>query len=219
MTAQVPEILFYKGNRLDLCAQPLSGYLRKRPESRRPEFMWRSTACWRGYVGTWRIDEGRLFLLDLQGVIRTEAGPVEARLATAMPWLRPPVPATWYTGELRCPEGRLLDYVHAGYASLYERDRIFHVEKGEIVAEWLRINPPPPLVYRIAPDGTRVRKAWMAEMAYELEDPFAPDEMPVGHKIWGIPPEDRDADEEDGSRDDGYVIGGALIRPLKSDPA
>ena len=228
MTAQVPEILIHRGKTLDLCSTPLDDYLRRlrkpskrrttraepeeREEKRRPAFRAPSTACYRGYVGRWEIREGKLYLLDLEGVVA--AGPdtdrvEEVDLRGAMPWLSPPVLATWFTGELRCVEGRLLDYVHAGFASLYERDRFFDICRGEVEGEFVRLNPPPPIIYEVAPDGTRIAGERCGPLADKIADPSLPDEAIQGYEVWGTPPAD-DEDEEEG-----YVVGAALWYPLE----
>jgi hypothetical protein len=38
--------------------------------------------------------------------------------------------AEWYTGTLFVPCGRMLEYVHAAYASRFEREMRIHIEKG-----------------------------------------------------------------------------------------
>jgi hypothetical protein len=43
--------------------------------------------------------------------------------------------AHWYTGEMRCPQGELLKYVHGGYASSYEKDLFIDVRQGVVVGE------------------------------------------------------------------------------------
>jgi hypothetical protein len=43
--------------------------------------------------------------------------------------------ASWYSGELRVPEGKLLQYVHMGYGSVYERERFIQVKAGVVVSE------------------------------------------------------------------------------------
>jgi hypothetical protein len=39
------------------------------------------------------------------------------------------------TGEYRCPMGKLLNYVHMGYASLHEKDLFLAFKQGELVSE------------------------------------------------------------------------------------
>jgi hypothetical protein len=55
-----------------------------------------------------------------------------------------PVFADWYSGELRIPEGEMIQYVHGGYGTTYERDRLILIERGRFVRSWVRKNDPPP---------------------------------------------------------------------------
>lgn len=209
MTAQVPEILLHRGRRLDLCAQPLFPWLRRLRGRRRRTFAPPSTACWRGYVGTWSIVEGRLCLVALEGLLKVPGGDGfevrEVTLETAFPWLDGPLQATWVDEDLRCPEGRLIDYAHHGYASRYERDRILRIAGGLLVDEFLRFNPPAPLVYRIAPDGTRTCVDDAGRAPHAIADPFPPDEEPVAHRYFGRPPVEEEGGAQAGG---GYAIAG-----------
>jgi hypothetical protein len=202
VTAQIPDTLLLRGKQYALCNTPLDEYLRRLRKSRRPDFRPTSSACWRGYTAFWEVRDDLLYLVDLEGLAAREDAFVDVRIGEALPWLAPPVPATWVTGELRCPEGRLVSYVHAGFASGYERDRLIWVEKGRVVEEWLRVNPPEAEWYRIGSDGGRTRVEHRGREARELEDPFAPDEPPRGYRFWGNPPPPDEDDEED------YVLGG-----------
>ena len=48
--------------------------------------------------------------------------------------------AHWYSGRIRVPRGKLLKYVHAGYASIYERDLLLDFERGVLVASMEKHN-------------------------------------------------------------------------------
>jgi hypothetical protein len=76
-----------------------------------------STACWRGYVGTWEIKDGRLYLRSVIGRYRLET----------------PMLADWVSEVLRIPQGRLLEYVHMGFESTYEREVLITVKAGIVV--------------------------------------------------------------------------------------
>ena len=39
----------------------------------------------------------------------------------------------WYSGTIRLPQGKLLNYVHGGYGSTYEQDVLLHIEQGVLV--------------------------------------------------------------------------------------
>ena len=48
--------------------------------------------------------------------------------------------AHWYSGVLRIPQGELLEYVHAGYGSIYEKDLLIDVENGVVINTSTRVN-------------------------------------------------------------------------------
>ena len=78
-----------------------------------------STACWRGYLGTWEVRGGRLYLVSVIG--RYEMLGDE------------PLFAEWVSGVLIIPRGELLKYVHMGFESVYERELRLTVEAGVVV--------------------------------------------------------------------------------------
>lgn len=207
MTAQIPDRLIHRGRTLDLCARLLDDYLMRLPKSRRPIFLPESTAHWRGYLGTWEFRDGRLLLTAVEGWFHLGGGePREASLDACFPWLHGrPLHARWVTEELRCPEGRLRAYVHAGFASEYERDRIFVVRRGMLIEEWLVYNPPAPLHYQIQPDGARRYYAGpSARPEHEAPDPFPADAPVEPWRLWGDP--DWDIEGPGESEDQGWQI-------------
>lgn len=126
MTAQVPERIVIDGQDQSLFDCPLSDWF-ELSETRSP-FKGRSTALWRGYVGRWALEGGRLYLVGLKG---SSTDGSELGLDALFPgW--PRVFAHWYTGTLRVPQGRLLNYVHGGFASRYERDLMIDVRRGVV---------------------------------------------------------------------------------------
>lgn len=130
---------------------------------------------------------------------------VEATLATALPWVKGSLPATWVDDRIRCPEGRLVSYVHNGFASRYERDRFFDFAHGRLMDELVVLNPPEPITYRIQPDGSRTCVDGSSHE--EIPDPLQGDDLGNAHKAWGLPP----AHDQEG--DEGYVIGGEYRFP------
>jgi len=133
MTAQAAEILHYKGRELALCAEPLDLYLANNDIKFDSESI--STACWRGYIGEWLIESRRLYLI---GITDLDDKPIA--LSKIFPDNPKRVFAHWVTGELRCPEGKLLNYIHMGYASIHERDLFLEFRQGELIAERLVYN-------------------------------------------------------------------------------
>jgi hypothetical protein len=65
MTAQVFEILIYKGNTFGMACNPFSQYLIKNNLDLRLRAP--NTALWRGYIGEWEITENRLYLTKISG--------------------------------------------------------------------------------------------------------------------------------------------------------
>lgn len=67
-TAQVPDLIIYKGDTLILHANPLESYYNK--DNPRPKHFYvsgyGSTACWRGYQAIWEIKDNKLYLNAIQ---------------------------------------------------------------------------------------------------------------------------------------------------------
>jgi len=138
MTAQVSEKLLYEGKSIFLFSEPLSLYLMQN----QIRFTSPHTANWRGYVGTWEIIEAdgaeRLYLVGIEAHKDYET-------ILTLPDLFPgfdKVFAHWFTGELRCPQGSLVEYVHMGYASTYEYELFLEFKQGVLVHKYAIHNKP-----------------------------------------------------------------------------
>ena len=138
MTAQFSEHLLYQGQELTLCAEPLGPLLQFSGTTLKFEAT--CTALWRGYVGTWSIDNDRLYLAKLSGNVVTDGQEHEVGLEALFPDYTDGVFAHWFTGVLRCPSGALLNYVHGGYASTYEKDLFLRVQRGVVLEERIVVN-------------------------------------------------------------------------------
>ena len=125
MTAQIPENLIYEGQQVPMCTHPLSDYFALGGKHLKSEM--NCTALVRRYIGRWEIFDGRLYLIALHG--KLEDGK-EASLATLFPDYPDRVFAHWYSGTLRIPQGKRLNYVHQGYQSVFERDLYLEIERG-----------------------------------------------------------------------------------------
>jgi hypothetical protein len=128
VTAQVPEQLILDGVRtwMAFCPPLPQGHPRivepaddDRNGGSDDVAVTRSTACWRRYVGTWEIRQGRLYLIRLVG---------QYELAGVGPLF-----ADWFTGVLRIPRGEVLLYVHMGFGSLHEEELHIRIEAGVVV--------------------------------------------------------------------------------------
>ena len=122
MTAQALETIIYNGEEYGMASEPLSDYL----EKTKILFISPHTALWRGYYGKWKIENNRLFLVELKAYI---TGHQEVGLDFLFPGEQK-VFADWFTGTIRIHQGEILQYVHMGYESVYEKDLIIEFEKG-----------------------------------------------------------------------------------------
>ena len=205
MTAQMPEILIHRGQRLAMTATPLCAYIRRRSKHKRPKLVWFSTACWRRYVGTWEIRDDFLTLVALETLLDADGRIVEADLQTTLPWVRSQLRATWFSGVVRCPEGRLLRYAHNAFQSTYERDRQFFVSNGRVMDEVVEVKPPLSLLYRIQADGGRQYIEDYGDNGGS-PDPLEGRPLTDAYVFWGQKPQtERDADE-------GYLVAGECRR-------
>jgi len=151
-TVQVPDVIIIDGRNESLETTPLAPYL-----SAHPKVMPRSddpaADNWRGYVATWEILDGKLFLRKIDVAFRnSEALPdedtriIKNMIHNLFPDSRAVV-ATWYSGALVIPRGKLVKYVHMGYGSTYERYTIVTVNQG-VVARKLDLSAEDFAKYR-----------------------------------------------------------------------
>ena len=137
-TGQAGEWIIIGNDTLQMLACPLEAdsALASRVRERLPK-EGINTGLWRGYVGLWRLEEGKLFLekieyedyhedtgyesreLDLDGIFDAymEDGRVFAR---------------WFSGELRVVDGNMVHYEHMGFARHYECETVYTLRDGRV---------------------------------------------------------------------------------------
>lgn len=128
MTAQIHEKLIFEGEESSMAFCPpipddhprIRRLSLEEMQKERTDLPIFSTACWRGYVGTWELREGLFYLLGLTG---------RYKLIGDGPLL-----ADWFSGVIRIPRGNLLHYVHMGFGSVYEEEIHVKIERGEVTA-------------------------------------------------------------------------------------
>ena len=153
MSEQVGERLSYKGEIITLNVDPLAQYLETRKDI---VFGPMSTACWRGYTGTWEIKDNKLFLIHLKACIFTD--PDTPKYERDLNYLFPDqeiVFADWFTGQISIPMGEILKapfkippidetkkvirlevFVKRGDPGfIFEKDLILEFKDGVIVSE------------------------------------------------------------------------------------
>ena len=140
-TAQRSDNLRLDGKLYAIFTNPLAPYLRENPD-KLPKSEVISTSLWRGYVATWEIKNQLLLLADVE-ILQSVSKPGEAgrstELKSVMGQMFPgekEVVAHWFSGHIIIPDGKLVNYVHMGYASTYEKYILIRVEKGAVTRQW-----------------------------------------------------------------------------------
>ena len=125
MTAQYKEMLIYEGKLSAMAFCPLLPENDARiiklndDEIEDIDSMFFSTACWREYIGTWVIEGGKFYLLNIIGRYKITSDS--------------PIFADWFSGVLRIVEGKKLLYVHMGFGTVYEKEIHIKISKGSVI--------------------------------------------------------------------------------------
>jgi hypothetical protein len=131
---QVPDSLRYKGKQYNLFSTPLEAYFARHPKRRlKPKIV--STDCWRGYMAGWEIRDTHLQLVSLRDCDRKP-------LAPGITQLKKGARASWFSGVLRVPLGKKIQFVHQGFHSQYEKDLLIWLRRGKVVRERVFDNRP-----------------------------------------------------------------------------
>ena len=145
-----------------------------------------NSGCWRRYIGTWAIRDGQLFLDNLRFCAGSQSFPLGTQViqngatntytspvALLLPGKSLPFKADWFSGVIRLPQGRQLQYVHMGFGSIYERDHFIKFEKGRVVAEKTVNNLDDPKLYTSQSDLEWQQIGKMTEVGGVVtDDPF-----------------------------------------------
>jgi len=136
MTIQAGDILSYNGEKTTIATEPLKSYLETRSDV---GFIYKSTALLRGYIGTWEIKNKQLYLVSFVGF-------VDNNKKVDLNYLFPnkiEVFADWFSGDIRIPEGELLEKINLGYASVFEKEQILTFKEGILISKTVKDNTKP----------------------------------------------------------------------------
>jgi len=104
-------------------------------------------------MGTWAVREDQLYLAEIRmrdgmpwgkvinaeerelGDALDEPNKCQVTPETLFPGQSLPIFASWFTGILRLVQGDVIDYVHGGYESTYEREFLLRVENGMVIGD------------------------------------------------------------------------------------
>ncbi|CAN4278000.1 hypothetical protein LJR125_000861 [Pseudoxanthomonas sp. LjRoot125] len=134
-TAQLSDLLILEGKEFALNTNPLANQLQKK-QWKPPKEALISSANWRGYLATWEIKGGKLFLKDVSIAVinpKDEHDDIRKSITRDLYPGAAEVFADWYTGALIVPDGKMTRYVHMGYGSSFDHYQVFRVHAGKIV--------------------------------------------------------------------------------------
>ena len=136
MAAQLADIIWMDGEKMDLYSNPLEEYFLKR-RKKRPAFF-ALDVCRRGYVATWEVRENQVFLTQLEGDIESSSFFSKKNVKCSVKTIfKKPGPngvkAEWFSGKLRIPNGNMTQYEDTGYDSRFEREIIITVDRGDVI--------------------------------------------------------------------------------------
>lgn len=128
MTAQIEEKILYKGENYRMTSLPFSNYLKTLKDIKLEMF---NTANYRGYFGSWKLKDNKLFLIDLHANV---AGTKGVELDYFFPG-QTEVFARWFSGEVELQSGEMLEYVHQGFDSVFDKEIHLTFKKGKLIDE------------------------------------------------------------------------------------
>lgn len=139
-TGQAGELIIIGRDTLQMLSSPLErdSILARKVQERRTNKGF-STGLWRGYIGLWRLEEGKLYLEKLLEAdwekrqsswqtINTD-GIFDAYQENGRTL------AGWYSGDIRVVKGEQVSYQHIGFARHYEYETIYTLHQGVVTSQ------------------------------------------------------------------------------------
>lgn len=129
-TGQIPDYLIINKDTIAIFSNPLEQYLELTGKRELIDFVGcGSTACWRGYKASWKLKNDSLFLIRITSChndcgLKIQDANLEKMFGTNE------VFAYWFNGKIVAPKGKLVQYIHMGYASIYEKELHFTFKNG-----------------------------------------------------------------------------------------
>ena len=145
MTAQASERFLEGGEAYPLLMEPLRPLLEQRSLDIRSFCQLSATHCYRGYVASWLVQEGKLFLHEIEVIALLGRAPVPDELKSMLFEITAsqafPIFASWFNGNLRIGLGKRYDYRHA--FGIYPEERVIEIKDGVAIWESRRRNANP----------------------------------------------------------------------------
>jgi len=136
-TAQTPDYLIFEKDTLRLHCNPLEEYFKKNPI---PKGLIKtmSTGNWRGYIAYFKFVDNKLVVENIykEEFQKSNNGKYIDSLVSIYKdifGLNLNFDCSFYSGLLVCPYGKLIEYVHMGYSSIYENYKLFEISSGTMI--------------------------------------------------------------------------------------
>lgn len=127
MTAQAREQIIYLGKQYCMKSLPIEWFFNTQPST--IKFFSLESSCWRGYKGEWKIKNNRLYLIQFNGY---SIDGKEINLNSLFPE-KQEVFASWFTGVIEIESGKLIEYVHFWFDSVYELTIKLDFKEGVLI--------------------------------------------------------------------------------------
>ena len=133
-TAQAPDYLIIDKDTLQIQSNPLEEYFNIHPI---PEKLITgvSSGNWRGYIAYFKFLDGKLVVENIykEDYKENSKGETDYFLTSIYKdvfGMQSNFECDFYSGLLICPSGKMLQYVHMGYSSLYENYNLMEIKNG-----------------------------------------------------------------------------------------
>ena len=128
-THQIPDYLIVGTDTMQIYSNPLESYFDTHTRPKILEDSWCSTACWRGYKAYFKIENDSLFLVGLYDCCEKNKS-IDISQIFIDRNINNPIFADWVSDTLMSPTGELLNYIHMGYGSSYEKETDYFFKNG-----------------------------------------------------------------------------------------
>lgn len=138
-TAQIPDYLIRGKDTIAIQSNPLEPYFEKNP-IKQGIITSVSSGLWRGYIAYFKFENKKLVVENIykRDHFKDENGDYHERLISIYYDVfgeKLNFECSFFSGVLICPIGKIIQYVHMGYSSIYERYNLIEVNEGIYIKE------------------------------------------------------------------------------------
>ena len=133
-TSQYGDILIDGKDTIEIYSNPLETYfeIKKSRTINGYELNMTSTACYRGYLATWQLKNDSLFLIEIRNGCSSMDEKKPEYFDLKDEFGSDIVFASWVSQVLYIPYGDMIKYIHAGYSSIFEKEKYMYLVDGKL---------------------------------------------------------------------------------------